>query len=166
MLIKDGVLSPEELQSILPDPERLAKGPVAIIECLQDIPCDPCVAACPVHAISMQTGITDRPRLDQNTCTGCGVCIASCPGLAIFVVNTSAAGATATISLSYELLPLPAVGEMVTALDRTGKPVCEAKVTRVINIKKYDHTYVVTLEIPRESVMEVRAIRCNKGGRK
>lgn len=165
MLINDGILSPEELQGILPTRDRLAKGPVAIIECIQDIPCDPCVGACPVHAIAMTAGITDRPHLNAETCTGCGLCIASCPGLAIFVVNTAHAPDKATVSLSYEQLPVPAVGDVVAGLDRAGNPVCKAKVTKVLSMKKYDHTHVVTIEVPQELVMNVRAIRCGKGGK-
>ena len=47
-LIDTGYLEFDELKSIqkLPDDERYAKGPVAVIECVQEIPCNPCEAAC------------------------------------------------------------------------------------------------------------------------
>jgi hypothetical protein len=53
---------------------------------------------------------------------------------------------------------------MVTLLDRAGKTVGEGKVLRVINPPAYDKTAVVTVEVPEEKVMDVRAIRVNAGG--
>ena len=80
---KNGILAPEYLK--LPTDEQLKKG-VAIIECIQEIPCDPCVAICPVSSISMKD-INDIPKIDYNKCTGCKRCVGICPGLAIFVVK-------------------------------------------------------------------------------
>ena len=48
---KTGVLSIRNLR--LPTDDQLKKG-VAIIECVQEIPCNPCIAICPVNAISME----------------------------------------------------------------------------------------------------------------
>ncbi len=159
MLKKTGIVTPEELKSVLPPDVRLEKGPVAIIECLQDIPCDPCVSACPVHAIQMQSGITDKPLLNFETCTGCGACVPKCPGLAIFIINMKHTPGMALLSMSYELLPLPQKGQEVEALDRAGKAVCKAKVVRVINPPAYDRTAVVTIEIPADRINDIRAIK-------
>ncbi|HAE40012.1 MAG TPA: 4Fe-4S ferredoxin [Candidatus Riflebacteria bacterium] len=159
MLKNDGIISPEELAPVVPPADRLARGPVAIIECLQDIPCDPCVSACPVKAIKMKEGITDKPTLEFDTCTGCGLCLPKCPGLAIFVVNTKHTPGMATVSMSYELLPVPEKGQEVTALDRSGKDVGKVKVVRVVNPPGYDHTAVITIEVPADQVNNIRAIR-------
>ena len=159
MLKNDGIINPEELAPVIPPPARLAKGPVAIIECLQDIPCDPCVSACPVKAIKMKEGITDKPALEFDTCTGCGLCIPKCPGLAIFVINMKHTPGMATVSMSHELLPVPEKGQEVTALDRTGKDVGKVKVVRVVNPPGYDRTAVVTIEVPADQVNNIRAIR-------
>lgn len=164
MLINDGIISEEELKVALPPEERFEKGPVAIIECLQDIPCDPCIAACPVNAIQMREGITDKPVLDFNKCTGCGLCIPRCPGLAIFVVQKNMATGKSAVSMSYELLPVPEKDQMVTLLDRAGKPSGQGRVIRVLNPPKYDKTAVVTVEVPEEKVMSIRAIRVEQEG--
>jgi Fe-S-cluster-containing hydrogenase component 2 len=89
-LLVDGFLSNDELIKLpgFPSKERLDKGPVAIIECAQEIPCNPCVESCPFDAIVISGPITELPRLDASKCTGCGSCIAVCPGQAIFVVNS------------------------------------------------------------------------------
>lgn len=159
MLKHDGIPSADELQEVLPPAERMRRGPVAIIECFQDIPCDPCVAACPVHAITMRDGITDKPRLDSDKCTGCTLCVAGCPGLAIFVVDLERTETHAAVTLPHELLPVPKVGEKVTGLDRAGREVGQVEVIRVLNTAKQDHTAVVTVLVPRELAMQVRAIR-------
>jgi len=159
MLINDGIITREELATVLPTDDRFKKGPVAIIECLQDIPCDPCVSSCPSKAISMKSGITDRPVLDAARCIGCGLCVPRCPGLAIVVLDMTHAQRSAALSLPYEMQPVPKVGQVVKGLDRTGKPVCEAKVLKVLSAKKFDRTHVVTIEIPKDRALDVRAIR-------
>ncbi|MBF0543623.1 MAG: 4Fe-4S ferredoxin [Candidatus Riflebacteria bacterium] len=165
MLKSDGIPSYEELQTVLPPPERFAKGPVAIIECFQDIPCDPCVSSCPKHAIVMKSGITDRPRLEANLCVGCTLCVNCCPGLAVFVVDMTHSEKAATLTLPYECLPVPKVGEIVMGLDRSGKPVCEVKVLKVSTNKKYEKTWAITIELPKTQAMEIRGIKVAPGKR-
>ena len=83
MIFETGVPTREDIKRVKPPAGKQRKGPVAIIECFQKIPCDPCFAACPVEAISEFDNINDLPEIDWEKCTGCGVCIAFCPGLAI-----------------------------------------------------------------------------------
>jgi len=147
-----GVLSLDDLRSI-PSEKQLEKG-VAIAECIQDIPCNPCVDACPVDAISMKD-INSPPIIDYDRCTACGNCVAVCPGLAIFIVKTSVD--KALITIPYEFLPIPKKNEIVDALDREGKTVGEGKVTRVI---KRGTTWMITVEVDRSLAMIVRNIRC------
>lgn len=139
--------------------KRLDRGPVAVIECLERIPCNPCVEACPQGAISMPGGLNELPQLDVDACTGCGLCVNGCPGLAIFVVDTTAVPGEALVSLPYEFLPLPEKGDVVVALDREGQPVGTARVVRVRKTKKMDRTAVVSLAVPVEQAMEVRGFR-------
>lgn len=77
-----GIPSAEELRgaSGIPSQERMKKGPVAVIECVQEIPCNPCENACPFGAIKIGDPITNLPVLDGEKCTGCGTCVAMCPG--------------------------------------------------------------------------------------
>jgi Fe-S-cluster-containing hydrogenase component 2 len=147
---KTGILSFKDLT--LPTDKQLKKG-VVIIECVQEIPCDPCVAICPVNAISMKD-INDIPEVDYNKCTGCKRCVGICPGLAIFVVKVE--DDKALITLPYEFLPIPKVGDNVTVLDREGKPRGTAKIIKVIRSKK---TTVVTIEVEKDLAMEVRNIK-------
>jgi Fe-S-cluster-containing hydrogenase component 2 len=143
----------------VPSLERMRHGPVAVVECVEEIPCDPCETGCAQGAITIGRPITRIPRLDGELCTGCGHCIAACPGQAIFVVDMSLPDGKATVSVPYEFLPLPEKGQTVTALGRSGEPVGEAEVVRVDDPRAYDHTPVVTLKVPAEAAMVVRHCR-------
>ena len=156
MLIKTGVPTAEDLARVTPPAERLAKGPVAVIECFQEIPCDPCCSACKRGAIREMASINECPVIDYEKCDGCGLCIPSCPGLAISVVDMTYGEGLASVKIPYEFRPLPEKGEQVTALDREGRPVCEAAVAHVWNTRAVDRTPVVTLVVPEEHAMTAR----------
>jgi len=155
----DGVLKAAELAGVLPSPERLARGPVVVVECVERIPCNPCVAACAKGPITMEGDINAPPRVDAERCDGCGVCISACPGLAIFIVDGSRGDGRASVMMPHEFRPLPKVGETVTALDREGREVCDAVVTRVLSAKALDRTPIVTLDVPAEHAMTARHFR-------
>lgn len=160
-LIETGYLEYEELQEkqTLPTEERFAKGPVAVIECVQEIPCNPCESACRLGAIDIGTPITNLPRLIEKKCIGCGICVSKCPGLAIFIIDKTFSETTATVSFPYEYSPLPKEGEGREAVNRKGEVVCSGRIVKIMNPPAYDHTPVVTIEIPKEYANEVRSIK-------
>jgi Fe-S-cluster-containing hydrogenase component 2 len=157
----DGVLSIDDVKSCpgWPGDDVIEKKRVAVLECVEDIPCNPCEIDCPNGAITVGTPITNLPRIDGSKCNGCFLCIARCPGLSIFVVEKNYSTNRSTVSLPYELLPLPSRGDGVKALDRRGEYVCDATVVQVLNAKKYDRTKIITIEIAKEYVDEVRSIK-------
>jgi len=132
---------------------------LAVLECYEEIPCDPCRDICPFGAISIPGLITDIPQLDRLLCTGCGRCIPACPGQAIFIITYLPDEKKARISLPYEFLPYPTTGQKGWGLDRKGRPVCRAKVISLKLNKDYDHTAVLTIEIPSWHAREVRFFR-------
>jgi len=155
-------LSKEELIKLpgAPSMKRLGENRrVAVIECAERIPCNPCEAACPHGAIKIGEDITNLPILIEGKCTGCGLCIAACPGLAIYLVNGAFSDSEALISIPYEFLPLPRVGDQVEALDREGKKVCMGKIVEVIESKKFDRTPLVSLTVPKNYALDVTCIR-------
>ena len=160
-IIYDGYPSMDEIKEAngWPDEERFAKGPVAVVECVQQIPCNPCESACPLHAIHIGEPITNTPQVDREKCIGCGMCVAACPGLAIFLVDKSYSETEATVSFPFEYDPLPEEGAEIDALSRAGEYVCKGRVIKVMNPKKNDHTPVVTIAIPKEHADTVRTMR-------
>jgi len=160
-ILTDGYPSMDEIQAAngWPSEDRFQKGPVAILECVQEIPCNPCEDACPFGAIQVGSPITNCPTLSEEKCTGCGLCVAPCPGLAAFIVDKTYSPAEATVSFPYEYLPLPKQGDSVQAVNRACEFVCEAKVVKVVETKKQDRTPVVTIAVPKEFADTVRSMR-------
>ncbi|HHX18873.1 MAG TPA: 4Fe-4S binding protein [Clostridiaceae bacterium] len=157
MLINTGVPTREQLDRLLPSPERRARGPYAMVECFQEIPCNPCSTACPFDAILPMKDINEIPAIDLDRCTGCGICAGVCPGLAIFIIDESKKDGTATVTIPYEFRPLPEKGETVNAVNREGDVIGDATVTRVLASKR-TKTPLITVEVPAELVHDVRFI--------
>lgn len=162
----DGVLSFEEVAACpgWPGEQWIKRKRVAVLECVEDIPCNPCEAACPSHAIAIGSPITNLPAIDAERCTGCNICVAICPGLACFVVEENHSAELASVAMPYELLPLPEVGETVRALDRSGHYLCGAQVVRVQKVKRFDKTAVVTLTVEKRFVNDARSIEVPSHG--
>ncbi len=133
------------------------EGVHPVIECSQNIPCDPCQEACPFGCIKVGERITDLPAVTEDSvCKNCGACVAACPGQAIFLVNEDEDGTYGTVTLPYEFLPLPQAGDRGKGLDRSGRPVCDAEVVKVQDTNAFDKTAVLTMRVPREYAMTAR----------
>ncbi|QOR34089.1 4Fe-4S binding protein [Clostridium sp. 'deep sea'] len=158
MLKHTGVATPEDIKGVTPSEERLSKGPIAIIECFQKIPCNPCSMACPREGIKKMEDINERPVIVPENCNGCGICVSRCPGLAIFVVDATYSEKEALVKLPWELLPLPKKGAIVKTLNRAGEPVGKAKVVNIQDGKFFDRTRIIHLAVPKAEMMEVRSI--------
>ncbi len=152
--LEKGYLSLEDLS--LPDESRFNSGPVAIIECVQEIPCNPCTESCPRSAITMKNSINDVPEIDFESCNGCGICVANCPGLAIFIIDMTYNETQALVGMPYEFLPLPEKNEMVELFDRKGNPGGQGTVIQVRNTKAMDRTPVVYIAMNKDLAMTAR----------
>ena len=159
MLVSNGIPTKDDLTKVTPSDERFSEGPIAVVECFQEIPCDPCVKACKRGAISMPRDINDLPKLDEKLCNGCGLCIAMCPGLAIFVVDKTYSKELALVRLPFEYVPVPEQGNYVTVLSRAGEELGSFEVKKVISGGKMNKTYTISLAVPQELAMEVRDIK-------
>ena len=157
-LLKHGFVAEEEIERF-PGVTH-SSGVHPVIECTQNIPCNPCQDACPKHCIRIGSNITALPAIDpEKKCTGCGMCVASCSGQAIFLVNEDCGDGTAEVTLPYEFLPLPKKGDKGVALNRKGDKVCDAEVVNVRSAKAFDHTNLLTMKVPKEYAMKARFFR-------
>ncbi len=136
------------------------KGCVCI-ECIEEIPCNPCETSCPQGALSVGSPITNLPVIDREKCTVCGLCIPACPGLAITIKSIQ--GDKARIRFPWEYLPLPAAGQEADMVDRSGRVMCTGRILAVGNPSRNNRTAVVTAEFPVEFADEVISIRRDHG---
>ncbi|MDP3385976.1 MAG: 4Fe-4S binding protein [Eubacteriales bacterium] len=158
MLEITGVPTEAQIRETFPPIEAIDKGPIAVIECFQEIPCNPCATSCRFGAIYIGDNINNLPTIDIGKCTGCSICLTKCPGLAISIIDGSKSKDYVHFSIPYEMTPLPATGDMVRALDREGRYLIDVKVLGVRSNKNFDRTNIVTLEVPRDQMYRFRSI--------
>ena len=155
-LLKNGYIEPEELKAF-PAASGKIHGIHPVIECTQNIPCNPCQDACPFGCILVGSDIIRIPEINtEKKCGGCGNCVASCSGQAIFLVNEDFEPGYASIGIPYEFLPLPEKGMKGKALDRSGKPVCDAEIVSVRMNDSMDKTALLTMKVPVEFADQAR----------
>ena len=120
-----------------------------VIRCVQEIPCNPCSAACPEKLISMD-GIMGLPRYEGG-CLGCGTCVTVCPGLAIVLVceDYDEAKELALLVMPFEFgddrIPL---GAAVATVDIGGNPIGKGKIVGVRERPDQDRRRLVLVEVP------------------
>ncbi|MCI7107328.1 MAG: FAD-dependent oxidoreductase [Agathobacter sp.] len=157
-LLKKGYIADDEIERYPGVTHKAGIHPV--MECSQNIPCNPCQDACPKHCIKIGENITSLPVVDpESDCIGCGMCVASCSGQAIFLVDETYEPGFATVTLPYEFLPLPEAGEKGYGLGRNGQKVCEAEVVSVKTSRAFDHTNLLTIKVPADMAMKARFFR-------
>jgi len=160
-ILATGIPSREELEASpgYPGTEDLVRGPMVVIECVQDIPCNPCEAVCPNGVIFVGNPITNLPVFHAEKCNACGRCIPICPGQAIFRVDMTYSQDKASVAFPYEFLPMPKKGDIVQGVNRAGEVVCKAEVLRVQRPQGFDRTAVITIVVPQDLAMEVRSMK-------
>jgi Fe-S-cluster-containing hydrogenase component 2 len=138
--------------------EKAASSVVAVVDCREEIPCNPCEDACAKGAIVVGADICSPPSYDPELCNGCGRCVAMCPGMAVFLLDRSGGKGMARITVPYEMHELMREGDEAWALDKEGRPLGRGEVVKVANVGKEHGTALVTLEIPEEWALKVRAV--------
>ena len=160
---ESGVLDPERASDRISIPPedlwRRKKLGLVVIECPQEIPCNPCDTSCPTGAITVDPLIA-IPRVNYDLCTGCTICVSKCPGLACFVIDKSPEDHS-IVKLPYEMYPVPSRGEVVDCLDRAGRVVAEGEVLNVTEPSR-DGTKVIWVKVPKGLEMQVRSIRVRR----
>ncbi|MFH1313085.1 MAG: FAD-dependent oxidoreductase [Candidatus Eisenbacteria bacterium] len=141
--------------------EAARSGLFPVIRCVQEIPCDPCVHICPKDMIKIEGDpVLGLPQVVKDECTGCNLCVAACPGLAITLVDLRCDGPDALVVVAFELLDsVVDVGDTVDAVDMDGNFVAAAEAVKVAGAKPYDRTLLITLKVSREKALQVAGLR-------
>jgi ferredoxin len=140
--------------------ERAAKGPVAFVDCTEDIPCNPCEEACPTGAIVVGEDICALPRLDPELCNGCGACVIACPGMAVYLLDRR--GREARVTVPYVMRDPLEKGTDVWVVDASGKEIGRGRVVSTRSGRSGGGTVLVTVEVPEELALKVRGVRYRK----
>lgn len=156
MLNKDGVPNLKLIKTRFPKKEVLL-NPKAITECYEEIPCNPCSTSCPFDAITIGEDINTPPVVDFDKCTGCGICVFNCPGLAIFTVQKK--DDYLLYKIPYEFVPYPLVGDIMNAVNRSGEVIGDCEITKVQITDKQDKTALLHVKVNREFLYEFITVR-------
>ncbi len=161
----------EEKETILkskPGPLMKAKKPreeegiMPIFHCRQEVPCNPCVTACPEGAIKTERDeITGLPYIiDVSLCKGCLNCVFVCPGLATTLVDYRKDEKQPTVTLPYEIWREKVeVGEKVAVTDVDGAILGYYPVEKVLSSqKKYPGTLLVQVRVEKDVAKEAAGI--------
>jgi glycine/D-amino acid oxidase-like deaminating enzyme/Fe-S-cluster-containing hydrogenase component 2 len=155
---RDSTFSPSKYhQEISEDRVSDPKKAVVLIECSQDIPCNPCELSCPFGAITIGKDINQQPDVDIEKCRGCGKCLFKCPGRAIRMIKFDAGQGKSEISFPYEFLPLPSIGEEIALTDRDGRIIGKGSVVHIRNGEDLNKCSILKVETDRDIVEEVRS---------
>jgi len=157
MLNTNGVPNKDLILSRFPEKKYLNK-PKAITECYEKIPCNPCQTSCPFDAIHIGEDINTPPVVDFDKCTGCGICVYNCPGLAIFTVELMEE-LNARFKIPYEFRPLPVMGETWDGVNRSGEVITKVYIEKVSLREKQDKTALIQVIVPKQYIHEFVTIR-------
>ena len=130
-----------------------------ILHCTEEIPCNPCITVCPKNAIRLeerQGNIMDVPLFDGE-CTGCSMCVAACPGLAITIAR-QLDDSRAEVILPHEFVPDFEIGDFIAVMDQEGGYLEDAEVIKIRRNKKHK-THLITVHVSLSNGDKVAGIR-------
>ena len=143
--------------------------------CSEEIPCNPCATVCPVGAIQlrpMHGNIMDLPYFEGDRCTGCGSCVAVCPGLAITLMRRipgekaladkvsgdKASGDRAQVVLPWEFNADFDIGTELDLVDQKGDFVERAPVVSKRRVSSRN-TWLLTFHVDIAHASKIAGIR-------
>lgn len=156
MLNKTGVPTQAQVLERFAQEGKLSKYK-AILECYEAIPCNPCATSCPVGAIAIEPNIHAQPIINLDTCTGCAICVAICPGLSIMLAKLSES--KAYFKIPYEMNERFEKGMVVDALNRSGELIGVATILSVSETKHGVRTQLIEVEVDRSLLYDFITIR-------
>jgi len=146
---------------------HIMTGVYPVLHCNQEIPCNPCTAACPFGLIEIKGDIRNIPKFvgtkNGKKCIGCERCVAVCPALAITMVDFRKNKDFPTVSIPFELMRgVINVGDRVTVVDTEANPLGEVEVTAVRAFKVNDRTVIIRVLAPKEYAEKIAGLRIQK----
>lgn len=152
------------------------KKSIASIECLEEIHCQLCADHCPENALHL--GRVPRIKLNQgqilqeDRCTGCGICVEICPSRSISLIHEPEGRSTAFLTLpKVKIHGDPTPGQFMQLFNRVGASLGTGRVmewgqTQASGLRQVSEIQerkekpgLLHLEIPAHLVHEVKQAR-------
>jgi len=135
-------------------------GVMPIINCIQEIPCNPCSTVCPTNSINMEGDPILGLPIYSGTCIGCGKCVAICPGLAITLVDFRKNAEFPTVTLPYEVTNHEIkIGETVACVDMDGNNLGNFEVVGISQNKMTNKAQLIKIRVPQEISKKIVSFR-------
>lgn len=123
------------------------------IYCNQEIPCNPCVDLCSKKAIICDK-LTSIPQFKQENCVGCLMCVAGCPGQALYYLDEL----NSSITFPYEFCERPEIGDNVKLVDEMGEEIGFGIINNYLNKEAYNKTTLVVVNGDIDNLKKTRGI--------
>jgi NADPH-dependent 2,4-dienoyl-CoA reductase/sulfur reductase-like enzyme/Fe-S-cluster-containing hydrogenase component 2/bacterioferritin-associated ferredoxin len=140
---------------------RIKQGVYPILNCVQEIPCNPCDTICPKGSIKIEGSILNPPKY-LGGCIGCEMCVAICPGIAIALVDFRKDEPIVTIPFEFKEGVLK-TGDIVDVTDRLGNIIGKGEVISFRYLEKVKNipvkTRLVKIKVTSEIAERVAGIR-------
>jgi len=153
-------------------------GIFPLFHCSEEIPCNPCISVCPIHAVTVGDDIRNTPRFIGEEigeqCTGCAQCVTICPGLAVTMVDYRKDPDFPIVTIAHEFAKDSVKkGDVVTVLDTVGAVLGTCVVDKVragaISVtgvpevepgeKKKSNTWKVMVKAPKEIAKQIAGLQ-------
>ena len=137
--------------------------PVVSIECVEDIECSLCQAACNDSAI--QISRENGRFLDEAQCTSCGKCLSVCPARVPVMIQEVPNHPMAQLVLSFRGRQGFRPNELAILLNRRGEALGSGKVMESVEVSPATGSvgsvleHRVKIEVPSHLVWEARGLR-------
>jgi len=142
------------------------QGVFPVFHCSQKIPCNPCSSICPKGCIVIEgsdiMGLPAYSSGKRSACSGCGQCVAVCPGLAITLVDYRKAQrlGCALVSIPHEFQGSTIkAGSTVTVLDTMGHVLGNVAVDSARPSKAANKVLIVKVRAPFAIAKKIAGIR-------
>ena len=140
---------PQKYQQKLTAEDFKGKEKKILINCHQDIPCNPCEGSCHLGAIKIGNEINQQPSIDHEVCKGCGICLTACPGRAIRLVQYNYDNLNSLLTIPFEFYPFPEEDAPVEVLDQQGQFLCLGKIKTTKTPKDKTGCGTVSIIVPK-----------------
>jgi len=134
----------------------------------QGLRCELCFRACPVpgtaitvehHPRRLRTHAMFVPVVSSDACTGCGSCVAVCPGLSMVLVDYREDPEHPLVTLPYEIWrERVEVGQNVPITDVDGAILGYYPVEKISTRRKYPGTLLVRIKVDKKAAKAAMGI--------